>query len=160
MVKENKILECNIWLPCVVCNFLPKLSDEALAGEDNASIFHPLVSGDSFQCYGVWWRLLGIRNWIWKIKGYEPYQGNYWKMHFLLVTGLCRKFLHVPCHAMAWMTCPTKKVEEQFSLSNIIETENAILRGKKSVISIRIKGNSIVTNISDKTHILRLQILK
>lgn len=87
-------------------------------------------------------------------------QGNYWKMHFLLVTGLCRKFLHVPCHAMAWRTWPTKKVEEQFNLSNIIETENAILRGKKSVISIRIKGNSIVTNISDKTHILRLQILK
>lgn len=44
--------------------------------------------------------------------------GNYWKKHFLLLIALCRKFLHVPCHAMAGRIWPTK-MEEQFDLSNM-----------------------------------------
>lgn len=117
-VKVNKTLECNICLPCVICHFPWKLSDGTLAGEANARIFGPLVFGDHFQCYGVWWRLIGVRNWIWKIDGYGLYQMNVSEMHFLLLMASCRKFLHVPHHAMVWRTLLTK-MKEQFGLHNM-----------------------------------------
>lgn len=85
MVKGNRTLACNICFLRVVCHFPQELSYGALAGEVNARVFCPLVFGDHFQCYGVWRRLLGVGNWIWKIDVYGPYQRNYSEIKVLLL---------------------------------------------------------------------------
>lgn len=41
------------------------------------------------------------------------------EMHFLHLIALCRKFLRMPCHAMAWRTLITEKMKEWFGPRNV-----------------------------------------